>query len=307
MRTIQNWRKKGLVDSRKGAPKGVGNKLSTKERQQVIDTACSKEFQDYPPCAIVPRLADKGIYLASESSFYRILRSENLTVRKEKRPSKSTPVELKADIPNSLWSWDITYLKTSVKGRYYYLYLFMDVYSRFITGSEVHEQEDKNLSSAMMARICKEQSIQSDQLILHADNGGPMKNATMFAVLQKLGVTESFSRPGVSNDNAFSESLFSTLKSRAGYPASFESLDQAREWVARFVRWYNYEHRHSGIGYVTPMERHTGKDIEILEKRKEVFETARQNHPKRWSRHCRKWNRTETVYLKRAHQKKLIA
>ena len=295
------------MDHRKGAPKEVGNKLSAKERQNVIDTACSEEFQDYPSCAIVPRLADEGIYLASESSFYRILRSENLTVRKKKRPSKSTPVELKAETPNSLWSWDITYLKTFVKGRYYYLYLFMDVFSRVITGWEVHEQEDKNLSSAMMARICREQDIQSDQLTLHADNGGPMKNATMLAVLQKLGVTESFSRPGVSNDNAFSESLFSTLKSRAGYPASFESLDHTKEWVERFVQWYNYEHRHSGIGYVTPMERHTGKDIELLDKRKKLFETAKQKHPERWSRHCKKWDRTTTVYLKRAHQKKFTA
>ena len=216
IRSIQNWRKSGLVDRRKGAAKEVGNKLSEKERQALIKTACCEKFRDYTPCEIVPMMAEEGKYIASESTFYRILREEELIVRKEKKPSGNMPVELKADGANRLWSWDITYLRTRIRGRFFYLYLFMDIWSRAIMGWEVHEEEDKDLSSAMMERLCREHKVDRGKLTLHADNGGPMKNATMSAVLQKLGVADSFSRPSVSNDNAYSESLFHTLKCRAG-------------------------------------------------------------------------------------------
>ena len=295
------------MDRRKGAAKIVSNKLSETERLEVIKTACCERFRDHTPCEIVPMLAEEGKYIASESTFYRILREEELIVRKEKKPSGNMPVELKADGANRLWSWDITYLRTRIRGRFFYLYLFMDIWSRAIMGWEVHEEEDKDLSSAMMERLCREHKVDRGKLTLHADNGGPMKNATMSAVLQKLGVADSFSRPSVSNDNAYSESLFHTLKCRAGYPASFESIENAREWVKRFVAWYNYEHRHSGIGYVTPMERHSGNDFKILKKRNETYETAKLKNPARWSRHCRQWERTDVVYLKKGNRKKKVA
>jgi putative transposase len=307
IRSVQNWRKNGIIDKRKGSPKKVGNKLNEEERQEVISTACMECFRDLPPCAIVPILAEEGRYIASESTFYRILREENLIIRKPKNPSKNIPVILQAEGPNRLWSWDITYLRTIICGTYYYLYLVIDVWSRAIMGWEIHESEDKRISSAMLSRLCGEHGIDKDTLTLHSDNGGPMKNATMFAVLEKLGVTQSFSRPSVSNDNPYSESLFHTLKYRAGYPSSFRSLEQAKEWVSRFVEWYNFEHHHSAIGFVTPMERHKGLDIEILSKRQEVYDDARAEHPERWSRHCRKWERTEVVYLKKGNQKKKCA
>jgi putative transposase len=307
IRSIQNWRKKGVIDCRKGAAKHVGNKLSDEERQAVIKVTCGDRFRDHTPCEIVPILAEEGIYIASESTFYRILREENLIVRKLKKPSKNIPIELKAEVPNRLWSWDITYLRTKIRGKFYYLYLFMDVWSRAIMGWEVHETEDKYLSSAMMKRLCLEHKINGNELTLHSDNGGPMKNATMLSVLQKLGVADSFSRPSVSNDNPYSESLFHTLKYKAGYPASFGSLEEAKEWVRRFVGWYNFEHRHSGIGYVTPMERHEGKDFGILTIRQNVYEAARQEHPERWSRNCRKWEREDTVFLKKGNRKKKVA
>jgi transposase InsO family protein len=305
IRSVQNWRKKGIKDLRKGAAKHVSNKLNEKERLEVVKTACCERFRDYTPCEIIPILAGEGKYMASESTFYRILRTEDLIVRKVKGPSRNIPIELKADGPNRLWSWDITYLKTKIRGRFYYLYMFMDVWSRAIMGWEIHETEDKYISSAMMERLCLEHSVDKDKLTLHADNGGPMKNATMLAVLQKLGVSDSFSRPRVSNDNAYSESLFRTLKYRAGYPASFDNLEGAKEWVRRFVEWYNFEHRHSGIGYVTPMERHQGKDFNVLARRQEVYETARMKHPERWSRHCRKWERPVVVYLKKGDRRKI--
>ena len=304
IRSIQNWRKNGLCDGRKGAAKQVGNKLSDEERQEVVNTACSRRFSDMTPCEIVPILAEEGKYIASESTFYRIFREQTLLIRKKINPSKNIPVELKAEGPNQLWSWDITYLRTKVRGKFYFLYLFMDVWSRTIMGWEIHETEDKDLSSAMMKKLCYEHGVNENELTLHSDNGGPMKNATMFSVLEKLGVADSFSRPSVSNDNAYSESLFRTLKYRAGYPASFNSLEEAKEWVRRFVEWYNFEHRHSGIGYVTPMERHEGKDFKVLIKRNETYETAKLKHPERWSRHCRKWERKDVVYLKKGNQKK---
>jgi transposase InsO family protein len=183
----------------------------------------------------------------------------------------------------------------------------MDVWSRAIMGWEIHETEDKDLSSDMMNRLCYEHGINENELTLHSDNGGPMKNATMLSVLQKLGVADSFSRPSVSNDNAYSESLFRTLKYRAGYPASFENIEKAKEWVRRFVEWYNFEHRHSGISYVTPMERHEGKDFKVLEKRQKTYEAARLKYPERWSRNCRKWEREDVVYLKKGNRKKKAA
>jgi putative transposase len=301
-RTAQNWRGHGLADRRKGATKRVTNKLSDSERSLVLKTACDPRFMDLTPYAIVPTLADEGKFIASESTFYRLLRQQNLVQRKPRKHAPSEKKELKAEGPNQLWSWDITYLHTGIRGMFYYLYLILDVYSRYITGWEIHEIEDGGLSSALVRRICRERGIEPDDLTLHSDNGGPMKNATMHATLQTLGVASSFSRPSVSNDNAFSESLFKTLKYIAGYPGRFESLDEAKEWVHRFVTWYNIEHKHSRISYVTPAERYAGRDYAILEKRKMTYEAARKQHPERWSLHCRTWGREEIVWLRKPNK-----
>jgi transposase InsO family protein len=311
LRSLENWKKKGFGDRRKGAIKLISNKLSAKEEAKIVEICCSERFRDLTPYEITAILSEEGIYIGSESTLYRVLRKAGMlkhrrNCRRVKKSGKEI-IEVKAIKKNQIWSWDITYLKTDIRGKYFYLYLFMDIWSRYITGWEIHEAESGNISSDIMRRLCGEHGIVSKELVLHSDNGGPMKSSTMFAALQKLGVSCSFSRPSVSNDNAFSESLFNTLKYTAGYPKSFESVEAAGEWMSRFERWYNTKHRHSGIGYVTPEQRHTGEDKKILEMRRTVYEEARLKNPLRWSGQCKKWERMDEVYLKRGNDKKKSA
>jgi putative transposase len=183
-------------------------------------------------------------------------------------------------------------------GIYFYLYLFLDIFSRKIVGWQVYEAESSELASEVMRDICVRENIAPNQVVLHSDNGSPMKGATMLATLQTLGVVPSFSRPAVSNDNPFSESLFKTLKYRPTYPQRpFETILAARQWVSTFARWYNEEHRHSAIHFVTPAERHAGLDSALLCKRIEVYEAAKQKHPERWSGNTRNWQPIDIVHL----------
>lgn len=246
-------------------------------------------------------LADEGIYIASESSFYRILKAASqLKHRSKARASRNIikPKELVATAPNQVYSWDITYLPTDVRGIFLYLYLVMDVYSLKIVGWQIHEYENADLAADLMVDICARKGISKYQVTLHSDNGSPMKGATMLATLQKLGVIPSFSRPAVSNDNPYSESIFKTLKYHHQYPCKqFQSLKQARDWVDGFVSWYNYEHLHSAISFVTPNQRHLGEDIEILEKRHELYLKAKSLNPQRGSRKTRNWQHISSVSL----------
>jgi putative transposase len=301
-RTIQNWEKKGLKDKRKGSVKRVYNKLTVHEENEIINIACSERFIDKTPHLIVPILAQEAIYLASESTFYRIFRKvEMMKDRRDQKPArKAENVEIKAQRTNELWSWDITYLKTCVMGKYYYLYMFMDIWNRFITGWDIHEMESGELAKNIFERIAKEQRVRG--VTLHSDNGSPMISSTLRATLERLGVTPSFSRPNVSNDNAYSESLFKTLKSAVGYPRQFNTLDEAKKWVEKFVHWYNYEHLHSGIGYVTPHQRLTGEDVEIFKIRNETYKMAQKAHPERWSSgKLKQWDFKEEVILKKGN------
>jgi len=305
-RTVERWRSSGASDDlRKGPKSPPSNKLSQLERQEIVTTMNSPAYRDLSPNQIVPLLADKGRYLASESSFYRILHEENLLHHRESsRPAThARPTEKIATDSNQVWSWDITYLASPVRGQYYYLYMVMDVWSRKITGWEVHPVEDMELSSVMIRRLCEENDIARDQLKLHADNGGPMKGATMLATLKKLGVAASFNRPRVSDDNPYSESLFRTLKYRPEYPKRpFESLEAATQWVSGFVRWYNEEHLHSEISFVTPSSRHAGSDTAILKNRTRVYEEARKKNPNRWSGQTRNWTAPTRVVLNGNYQ-----
>lgn len=258
----------------------------------------SPKYAGLSPKQIVPLLADEGIYLASESSIYRILRAEGQAKRRtpDRPPTPRPKPSHTATGPNQLWSWDITYLKENVRGRYLYLYLVTDVWSRKIVGWAVHPEESAQHASRLIWRVCEEERV--TPRVLHSDNGGPMKGATMLATLQQLGVVPSFSRPHVKDDNPFSESLFRTLKSRPSYPSRpFNGVEEARAWVALFVQWYNHEHRHSGIGYVTPTQRHASKDEAILANRKRLYERARRRHPERWSGNVRAWQPVEEVFL----------
>ena len=222
-----------------------------------------------------------------------------LTHRQNSRPAvNNKPRQLCARRANEVWSWDITYLRSPVQGMFYYLYLVVDVFSRMIVTWEVHEKESADLSSEMISQACKRHGVKRKELVLHSDNGSPMKGATMLATLQNLGVVPSFSRPRVSDDNPYSESLFRTLKYRPEYPEKpFKSIEAARDWVNGFVQWYNHEHRHSGINYVTPASKHRGEDFEILAKRKEVLRQAKAKNPARWSGSTRKCDPVTEVIL----------
>ena len=258
------------------------------------------------PARIVPRLADRGQFIASESTFYRVLKAEcQLQHRgaERARQQRSKPRALCATAPNELFSWGITYLPTRVIGIYFYLYLLLDIFSRKIVGWQVYETESSQLASEVMRDICERENIAPNQVVLHSDNGSPMKGATMLAALQALGVMASFSRPAVSNDNPYSESLFKTLKYRPDYPSrAFENLLAALHWVGTFVRWYNHEHCHSAIRFVTPHERHAGQDTVLLAKRVDVYEAAKAKHPQRWSGSTRNWEPVRVVHLNPAQR-----
>jgi putative transposase len=301
-RTLQRWQRDDLRgDQRPMRVQAPSNSLSMLERQRVLAVANSAEFGHLPPSQIVPRLADQGHYIASESTFYRVLRAENqLQHRGAERPSQQRhrPRALCATAPGELFSWDITYLPTQVRGIYFYLYLFLDIFSRKIVGWQVYDVESSDLASEVMRDICDRENIAPNQVVLHSDNGSPMKGATMLATLQALGVMPSFSRPAVSNDNPYSESLFKTLKYRPTYPRqSFENIVAARQWVSTFVHWYNHEHRHSAIRFVTPAQRHAGLDVVLLRKREDVYAAAKARHPQRWSGSTRNWEPIQEVHL----------
>jgi putative transposase len=306
-KTFCRWRE-DPVDKRHGPLTVPKNKLSTEEKDNIIRIVNLHEFMDYSPWIIVAKLADRGQYIASESTFYKVLKERKQLVHRAKSKPANVyrPAPLVAHEPNEIWSWDITYLKTMIRGQFYYVYLMMDIWSRRIVGFDVQEEESMDHSASLMDKLCKAEGVKKDQLVLHSDNGGPMKGATMLATLEKLGVAASFSRPRVSNDNPYSESLFKTLKYCPKYPDRFESLSEAKRWMIMFTDWYN-NHQHSGIKFVTPNERHNGLDDEILKKRKEVYKQAKSMNPARWSnRDTRNWNREEKVYLNHLQKKREV-
>ena len=301
VRTVQRWRRDGLEDGRPRARRPCpANALSKAERERALALLCSAKWRDLSPKQVVPRLADEGLYIASEATLYRLLRAAKLLRhRAPSRPRKRRgPRRHRATRPNRVWTWDITYLPSSVRGLFYYLYLVVDLYSRKIVAWQVHMSEDAEYAAALITEACQHQGINAGEVVLHSDNGAPMKGATLLATLQGLGVTPSFSRPRVSNDNPYSESLFRTVKYRPWYPEHpFATLADARTWVESFVAWYNHEHRHSAIRFVTPHQRHTGAERKLLERRDQVYRTARSRHPERWSGPTRNWTPVGAVWL----------
>jgi putative transposase len=269
------------------------------ERQGVVEVATSPEFRDVSPHQIVPTLADQGRYLASESTFYRILREKELMEhRASSQPPRPRPQTLVATGPNQVYTWDITYMKSAVRGEFYYLSMFEDLFSRKIVGWRLDEEESMDHSSELITRICWAEGVRPGEVHLHSDNGGPMKGSTMLATLERLGVIPSFSRPQVSDDNPYSEALFRTMKYWPAYPSGpFEDIEAARRWVEAFVDWYNHSHLHSSIQFVTPADRHAGLDGEILTRRRAVYEAAQAKRPERWSGSVRNWTPIAEVVL----------
>jgi len=300
VRTVQRWRRpEGAEDNRHGPNTPPANRLTAVERQRLLAVANSPEYGDLSPKQIVPRLADGGTYVASESTFYRVLREQGQLVHrgKAKPPTHRPKPELEAAAPNRVWTWDITYLRGPVKGAFLYLYLVVDMYSRRVVGWDVHGEESADLAKELMSRAWNEAGRPAG-LKLHSDNGPAMKGATLLATLQWLGIVPSFSRPSVSDDNPFSEALFRTLKYRPSFPDQpFTGLPDARAWVQRFVAWYNGVHRHSAIRYVTPDERHFGQEKDVLLRRHKLYQRAHAAHPERWAQHTRNWTPAGPVRL----------
>jgi transposase InsO family protein len=210
-------------------------------------------------------------------------------------------LRLRADGPNQVWSWDITYLPTTVRSVWLYLYLVIDVWSRKVVAWDVAEREDSAIAADLVSKACLRERISKGRrqpLILHADNGNAMRVAKLESRLEELGVLRSFSRPRVSNDNPYSDSLFRTAKYRPDYPSRpFASVEEAYLWVASFVDWYNHRHRHSGIKFETPAQRHSGQALEICRHRACVYDQTRQRNPRRWSRFTRCWRQPEVVSI----------
>ena len=310
IRTVQRWEHHGFSDLRKGSRAVPANKICEAERDQIIAVLESPEFGDSNPNQIVPKLADQGLYLGSESTMYRILKNERMNKRRQSSQpgTRMRPEPYVATGPNQVWCWDITYLPSKVRGEYFYLYMVMDLYSRKAVAYQVYECESGDLAADLITDACSREGVTRNQLVLHSDNGAPMKALTMLAKLQDLGVIPSFSRPSVSDDNPYSESLFRTMKYRPEYPElPFKSLEDARDWADRFVHWYNNEHLHSSISFVTPASRHSGQDIEILVKRHKVYLKAKNKHPERWSGAIRNWNHIEEVALNKGKNIKMPA
>lgn len=300
-RSYQRWSKGKLTDERKGAVKKVPKKLTEEERQKIIEVSTLKEYAALAPAQLVPTLLDKGLYIGSVSTIHRVLKEARLLTHrrnssKPRKYIKTTP--LTATGPGQVWSWDISYLKTSIRGVYFYLYLFIDIWSRKIIGYHISNSESSETAADIMIDISKKYQVKG--VWLHNDNGGPMKGSSFLATLDFLGVLRSHSRPRVSNDNPYSESLFKTLKYKAGYPNSFETIDEANEWMEGFTKWYNSEHKHSGIDHISPNERHDGLEDIILKKRKEVLLNAYNKNPIRWSGKIQKLDTIKEVSLKNA-------
>jgi transposase InsO family protein len=299
-RSLQRWRQQP-ADGRAGAArKAPANKLSQAECQAVLAAANRVDCADLTPHQIVPKLADEGVYLASESTVYRLLKANGQGHRRgrSKAPRTHILTTHQASAANELWCWDITWLPTTVKGRYFYWYMVKDVYSRKLVANEVHDCESADNASELLIKGCLRERTAGKPLVLHSDNGSAMKGATMLATMQELGVACSYSRPRVSNNNAYAEALFRTAKYCPMWPQQpFDTLDEARQWVLRFVHWYNEQHRHSALKYVTPGQRHRGQDAQLLSGRKAVYDAAKRANPKRWSGPTRNWDLAAVVYL----------
>jgi transposase InsO family protein len=307
VRTLQRWKAEGgleVGDRRPMSTRPVpSHALTAAERARVLQVANEPRFADMPPARIVPVLADEGIYLASESTFSRVLRAAGQTAHRgrSRAPRQSRPPTTHvASAPRQVWCWDLTYLPASVVGTWFYLYLILDLYSRKIVGWEVHDRDEADHAAHLLKRTALAEGVGNLAIkpVLHGDNGATVKSTTVLAMMHWLRIRPSYSRPRVSNDNAYVESLFRTAKYRPEYPsAGFGSLAEARAWAAHFVSWYNHEHRHSGIRYVTPAQRHAGQDDHLLAARHCLYQLARQRHPARWSRHTRNWSPIRRVYL----------
>lgn len=281
----RTWHRQRFPVRPKARPKPA-RALRGDERQAVLDVLHEERFQDEPPAQVYAALLDENRYLCSERTMYRILEAEGEV--KERRnqlehPSYAKP-ELLAEGPNEVWSWDITKLKGSAKWTYYYLYVILDIFSRYTVGWMVATRESAALARRLIEDTCRKQQIVREQLTLHADRGSSMRSKVVAMLLSDLGVTKTHSRPHVSNDNPFSESQFKTLKYRPEFPERFGCIEDARAFCVDFFGWYNAHHRHSALGLLTPEDIHYGRGAGMVRARQSVLDIAYAQHPERFVR-----------------------
>ena len=258
--------------------------LDAAERAEVFGVLCAPRFADRAPAEVYATLLDEGTYLCSERTMYRIL-AENQAVR-ERRAQRSHPnhpkPEAVARAPNEVWSWDITRLLGPEKWQYFYLYVILDIFSRYVTGWMVAERETAGLAGHLVGETCLKHGVQPQGLTLHSDRGSPMTAKCTAQLLADLGVTQSLGRPRVSNDNPYSEAQFKTVKYHPGFPGRFGSIEEAKGFCREFFEWYNTQHRHGGIGLLTPEQVHFGHASEVIEHRQQILDAAYAARPNRF-------------------------
>jgi putative transposase len=278
--TFYRWKNPKEKVPRPAPPLG----LSKTERSGVLAVLHEERFVDRAPREIYAALLDEKSYLCSIRTMYRILEQEEELKERRKQVCRAhyTKPELLATGPNQVWSWDITKLKGPAKWSYYYLYVILDIFSRYVVGWMVAQRELAVLARKLIDETMKKQSIQPGQLVIHADRGSSMTSKQVAFLLADLGVTKSHSRPSVSNDNPYSEAQFKTMKYRPEFPERFGSIEDARGFCQTFFPWYNTEHYHSGLGLLTPKDVHYGRASHIVEARQEVLRAAYEKHPERF-------------------------
>jgi len=258
--------------------------LLPSERAAVLEALHSDRFVDMAPATVYATLLDEGRYLCSIRTMYRVLAASN-EVRERRRQAvhpKRTPPELVATAPGQVWTWDITHLRTTVKGCSLRLYVCLDLFSRYVVGWYLSNSESAAEAGHFFDTLAKREGIDADTLIVHADNGGPMRGRPLADLLESLGIERSHSRPRTSNDNAFSESQFKTMKYRPTYPRHFETIAEARAWCRAFFAWYNHEHRHEGLALMTPADIHNGRTEQVLTQRAQTLSAAFAQYPNRF-------------------------
>jgi len=296
--TFERWRSGNYIDKRKGSIKNIPGKLTENEEQQIITFCCNNENKDKNPYEIHADLLDNGIYLASISSFYRVLKKKGLVQhRRNSKPGQrhNAPPERKATGPNQVWCWDITWIKTDIRGLFYYAYVIIDIWDRSIVKWTIHDREDDSLANELFQYALKDNNY--PDVFVHSDNGNPMKGITLMTLFNELGICNSYSRPRISNDNPFIESWFKTLKHNVSFPGKFSCIADARIWFANFVDFYNTRHSHSGLHFITPQKMREGKYESIVKNRNIVMIEAKKRNPQRWSGRAKQLPETHVVYL----------
>ncbi len=280
--TLHRWRNPKPPAPKQ--PKQNHRRLSQEEEKTVLDELTSTRFVDESVPEVYTTLLDDGVYMCSQRTMYRIL-DRNASTRERRdqchHPEYTKP-ELLATGPNQVWSWDITKLKGAQKWTYHYLYVIMDIFSRYVVGWMVAPRESAALAERLIEQTCENQGIERGELTIHADRGTSMRSKLVAQLMADLGVTKTHSRPYTSNDNPYSEAQFKTLKYRHSFPKSFGCIEDATSFLRGFFGWYNFQHKHSGIGYVTPEDMHTGRAHAVREERCKVLKAAYKQHPERF-------------------------